>query len=803
VSIAARLLRPFVESLEGRQLLSRSVGKGVEAELSLPRNLTDAERAYIRANPAPAQTGRAPSAAPAGPIDSVAEYEAMEGLVISWVGSSSWLTILAQISRRVTVEGNSRMYIGVPNASAQSSATASLNIQGANLANVTFFTVALNSIWARDYGPRYVFEGDAGSQVRVIADHDYNRPRPSDDDQPIVFAALKKQQYYEMGINGTTLIHGGGNYHLAADGDAYATSLITDENPSLTAAQVKAVWQTYQGNNTTITGEFPLSVDATGHIDMWMQIYADKKVFISDWPTASGSTQDQICDTTATLMQSRGYEVTRLPAYSIGGTHYTFANMVIVNDVVLLPQYNNGPGATISTQVKNQVQAAFGAGKTVYAINADPIVTSAGVFHCIVQHVPKHRGAAGANGGLAPTAFVSGTVAGQTYLPGQIIDLKWITDDDAPLAATGGVQSVDVQLSTDGGATYPTTLATGRPALGTFSWTVPAGIDTSAARIRVVAHDSVGNLGSDAVNADFTIGSPTQLDAPLAPQLSAASDTGTSDIDRITRLNNASPAAQLLFTVHGTVPGATVSLFADGVFIGSGVAVGTTLGVTTNGATALADGDYVITATQSMPGRPTSAASFEGTFSIDTVAPTLLASTFEFESEQRVVITADEAVALGGGSVTLVDRATGEPRPDVALTITPRFDGTDGLVVRGTSALIPDGDWTLTVASAIDVAGNASTTPFAADFFVLAGDINRDRAVDFADLVVLAQNYNTTARTWSAGNLNYDSEGKVDFADLVILAQNYGHTLPALPPSLASAVPVKTGRRSTAAALLS
>jgi hypothetical protein len=63
-------------------------------------------------------------------------------------------------------------------------------------------------------------------------------------------------------------------------------------------------------------------------------------------------------------------------------------------------------------------------------------------------------------------------------------------------------------------------------------------------------------------------------------------------------------------------------------------------------------------------------------------------------------------------------------------------------------------------------------------FFLLSGDTNRDRSVGFADLVALAQNYNTPGnKTWAQGDFNGD--GSVDFADLVILAQHYGTTLPA------------------------
>jgi autotransporter-associated beta strand protein len=57
--------------------------------------------------------------------------------------------------------------------------------------------------------------------------------------------------------------------------------------------------------------------------------------------------------------------------------------------------------------------------------------------------------------------------------------------------------------------------------------------------------------------------------------------------------------------------------------------------------------------------------------------------------------------------------------------------------------------------------------------FTRYGDFNLDSAVNFDDLVLLAQNYASgTDKAWSQGDTNYD--GAVDFSDLVALAQNYG-----------------------------
>src|SRR5207237_9847589 len=96
--------------------------------------------------------------------------------------------------------------------------------------------------------------------------------------------------------------------------------------------------------------------------------------------------------------------------------------------------------------------------------------------------------------------------------------------------------------------------------------------------------------------------------------------------------------------------------------------------------------------------------------------------------------------------------------------------------------ILPDGDYRAAIAAApvTDASGNPLAADFKFDFFVLAGDANRDRSVGFADLVVLAQNYNGTGKTFAQGDFNYN--GTVDFVDLVLIAQHYNITLPNQPP---------------------
>jgi subtilisin-like proprotein convertase family protein len=110
---------------------------------------------------------------------------------------------------------------------------------------------------------------------------------------------------------------------------------------------------------------------------------------------------------------------------------------------------------------------------------------------------------------------------------------------------------------------------------------------------------------------------------PTSVSLLAGSDTGSSDSDDLTRLNNSTPADTLQFEITGTIAGATVSLFADGVLVGSAAAGGTTTTITTDGSTALGNGLRYFTARQTEPGMPMSPVSPALAVTIDAAAPTV------------------------------------------------------------------------------------------------------------------------------------------------------------------------------------
>ena len=456
-------------------LLAQEIPEG----MAVPRYATEAERMRM---PVRVPWHKLFGVPPTGNLHTPAEYDPMEGILLAYEGTLSWKSILDQLAANITTLGDADVYVMADDSAEAATIMTSMGNAGADLNRVHTLIVTTDTIWIRDYGPRYVYEGG----VRVIVDHTYNRPRPNDNLLPSFIASVKNHARYEI-----PLVHGGGNYHLHATGIAHTTRLINNENPGLTEGEIHQLWMDYQNLDTQFYNPFPTFVDSTQHIDMWMQAIGDFEIMISDWPFDVGSTQDQICDAAASDLAMAGYTVHRIPARSVGGTHYTYTNVVMCNDLILLPMYTQSQVVAHNNEALTVWQTAM-PGKTVVQVNAQDIVTAAGVFHCIVMHLPVPLG--GAN----PTVYLKTRPNGDVFMVDDAVELRWISDDDV------GVAEIDLWLSLDGGANFDTPIATGIPNNGIYLWTVPD-VDTTMARLRIVARDGDENTGSDETEFDFTI----------------------------------------------------------------------------------------------------------------------------------------------------------------------------------------------------------------------------------------------------------------------------------------------------------
>lgn len=97
-----------------------------------------------------------------------------------------------------------------------------------------------------------------------------------------------------------------------------------------------------------------------------------------------------------------------------------------------------------------------------------------------------------------PSVTVDGPNGGEMWKAGSTQGVGWTATDNQ------AVTTVDVDYSTDGGATFPGVIATGVANTGFTPWIVP-NTPTTTARVRVRAHDAAGNVGEDVSDLDFTI----------------------------------------------------------------------------------------------------------------------------------------------------------------------------------------------------------------------------------------------------------------------------------------------------------
>jgi uncharacterized delta-60 repeat protein len=163
----------------------------------------------------------------------------------------------------------------------------------------------------------------------------------------------------------------------------------------------------------------------------------------------------------------------------------------------------------------------------------------------------------------------------------------------------------------------------------------------------------------------------------------------------------------------------------------------------------------------------------------DGTAPTLTLARFELDGAAprvRLEFSEDVFASLAPSDIDLTNLTTSTPIPSASLQLAR--DGTTGVAISLPTTLA-DGNYRLRIApgALADVAGTPSVVGNTFDFHVLAGDANRDTRVDFDDLLILASNYNTSGKTFSQGNFNYDPNGKVNFDDLLILAASYNASL--------------------------
>ena len=185
-------------------------------------------------------------------------------------------------------------------------------------------------------------------------------------------------------------------------------------------------------------------------------------------------------------------------------------------------------------------------------------VTSVVLRDCSNADLPVAAGAAGsvAIDNQAPVVAVTSPNGGEALGGGSNFPVTWTATDNV------GVATVDIDYSTDSGATYPNSIAVGVPNTGSYVWAVPAG-PTAHLRVRVTAHDTGCAVAADASDADFTIGNLLAVGG--APSLTELSPVIPNPVRGRTTLQYALAARGPVSLAIYSVDGRRVRTLAQGV----------------------------------------------------------------------------------------------------------------------------------------------------------------------------------------------------------------------------------------------
>lgn len=341
---------------------------------------------------------------PGGNIRTMAGWEELDALVITWTGFPA---ILREIVREAQTQCKVIIHCSDSNAVKTNFTTYSITLNS----NVKFIEVAYNSIWIRDYGANTVYRNDVDSIFLV--DWIYNRPRPDDDDIPLAYAGLLGIDLYRTLTPPYELVNTGGNFMADGMGTYFASHLALDENgngpdntyysPGKDTAQVKDMLLDWMGLDRYYLMEV-LPYDGIHHIDMHMKLLDETTLLVGEFPVgiSDGPQLEANIQYVLSGFQTAfgtPYKVVRIPMppsagglYAPSANYRTYANFTFVNKSIIMPLYRTEYDTTAIRIIKENCP-----GYTIKGIDSDNsngnsdlnqnIISQGGVIHCITHFV--------------------------------------------------------------------------------------------------------------------------------------------------------------------------------------------------------------------------------------------------------------------------------------------------------------------------------------------------------------------------------------------------------------------------------
>jgi len=323
------------------------------------------------------------------PVRSMAEWEELEAITITW---AKYKSTLAEIVHHAQQE--CKVYI---NCESKAEVKADLDfLQVEYGPNVIFLeNQVFNSVWIRDYGPNCAYLNNVDSLIFV--DWVYNRvERPDDDVLPSAIAEQIQVPLYETSEGNFHLTATGGNFMSDGMGSAFSSRLIIDENQDKEEKEIDQVMQEFLGINSYTKFEM-LDFDSIHHIDMHMKLLDEERFIFGEYPEGEGDhdiIEANIEYLLATKKNAFGepYEVIRIPMppdfseqypSNLGNADFrTYTNALFINKMILVPTYQ-----TLYDTTALRIWRETMPGYNVVGIRSNELIGAYGAIHCVTKEI--------------------------------------------------------------------------------------------------------------------------------------------------------------------------------------------------------------------------------------------------------------------------------------------------------------------------------------------------------------------------------------------------------------------------------
>jgi autotransporter-associated beta strand protein len=275
-----------------------------------------------------------------------------------------------------------------------------------------------------------------------------------------------------------------------------------------------------------------------------------------------------------------------------------------------------------------------------------------------------------------------------------------------------------------------------------------------------------------------TIDAPIQLNSNLSVTVANAGNTLqiTGNIYDSSTAGNAG----LTLTGNGTLSLSGVNTYGGGTTVSSGTLIASSGQALPSGNAIVNNSSLVIQA--GTAGSPVISGQISGSGGLAVggaaKAYLQLAAGSGNSSQSSLTVAAGSTLDITNNSLTInYGSAAADPVAAIEADISSAYQGGTwgGTGITSSLAAASGHKYAIGYADGNQDSGGIASANQLVLQYALDGDAKLDGTVNFADLLIVAQNYGKTGQDWAHGDFNYD--GVVNFPDLLIVVQNYGSSL--------------------------